>query len=593
MDSINNRCKLQGDSFFGGSLGDGAECSSAKVSVKAGSLAGGVSIESQFREIFGSKYQVAQPQLEGAANWKAEIVNVLKDVLRSLPGLGRFIEHPLPGHGRGDGGWGHGRGHGPGFGRGCGDRIRYPEFPGHRILPFPGPGAGCVDPGFQLPQPPRDPVRPGLPTPPDGPGYYRPMPMPPLPRPLPGCPGDRPPVQQPPVCNPPAPTPLPGVGKPVDPAQDLLLTQRGTRAQSQEDLGRILVEHQLDQLGPEVRKAYAESYASELQKLKDEGAESNVIENATKRALKQLVGKGLLTQGAAEEIKSVAFTVAASVPDNCKGVIPGKLSDDLSENYSGDLGSGKSVPSLLREVLGNRAGRVSGSLEDTYYTVKAPQIPDSPPGGTGSNGDTVIPPGGSTDNGNSVGGGSVGGSGGSNDTPGAGNIGNTGGAGGTGTVGGAGESKPKPVLPTLGDSAKILFPEADQLNEEQLAAVVVHQQLSLSDPAQATIFRNSFIHHRRELVGKDDRVESSIKLALQKLVNDKKLTKERAEEIFGTAFAAAQLDNNNNDLAGGPKGDENSCPRVKKGKSLELADSVLERISAGTRQKPKSRSIKV
>ncbi|MFN8389985.1 MAG: hypothetical protein U0136_06820 [Bdellovibrionota bacterium] len=90
----------------------------------------------------------------------------------------------------------------------------------------------------------------------------------------------------------------------------------------------------------------------------------------------------------------------------------------------------------------------------------------------------------------------------------------------------------------------------DQVNEEELFSSVIGEQLNEQDPAAADFYQQKVTELSGTMARSDGYVpvEDVAKAALKATVDAGKVTKEKAETIHATAFAAAQLDDNTESL---------------------------------------------
>ena len=132
---------------------------------------------------------------------------------------------------------------------------------------------------------------------------------------------------------------------------------------------------------------------------------------------------------------------------------------------------------------------------------------------------------------------------------------------------------------------KLFGPNRKAVSEEQLQAAVVYDQLSKENPAAAEKFLGAFKHERRKLKGQDDRVENSVKLALQKVVDAGLLDTAKARQIQGLANQVAEFD--------GKKGRSDAKEgTLVTDAAVGKAEQTLQQIQSGALPPPPPASLK-
>lgn len=124
-----------------------------------------------------------------------------------------------------------------------------------------------------------------------------------------------------------------------------------------------------------------------------------------------------------------------------------------------------------------------------------------------------------------------------------------------------------------------LTPNAEgKVHEEQLQHGIVAHLLEQVDPKAASAYAKAFSH----LAAGDVATEDAVKRALKKVVKKGLVSKEKAEEINGISFRAAQLDKNHKALYDGRGGPDDPTIAVASLKrAIKKATAVLEKVDAG------------
>jgi len=129
----------------------------------------------------------------------------------------------------------------------------------------------------------------------------------------------------------------------------------------------------------------------------------------------------------------------------------------------------------------------------------------------------------------------------------------------------------------------VLIPDKDgEVSEAQLDFAIAYYQLTQKDPAIGESFRKLYSDFRKS----GSFIDSSVKKALNKLVEDGKLKKEDATHIQSIAFRAAQLDTDLEKLSGRGGGTTLKTGEAKLADAIKTAEATLAGIAGGSIKLP-------